>query len=137
MSLYVDSSAWYASIDRDDVDHGRAVSALDSDEPRVSSDHVLVETWRLLAHRVGWRIADRFWSTMLDGDVHVEIVGRRDLDDALAVRRAFPDQSFSLVDCTSFVVMERLRLTRVAAFDDDFAVYRYGARRDRSFTLVR
>jgi predicted nucleic acid-binding protein len=74
---------------------------------------------------------------MLDGAAHVEIVDRTDLDRALAVREAYPDQTFSLVDCTSFVVMERLRIHRVATYDDDFAVYRHGPRQDRAFQVVR
>lgn len=137
MSLYVDSSAWYAAVDRDDVDHDRAVAVLDTDEPKVCSDHVLVETWRLLAHRVGWHIADELWATMLGGAAHVEIVGTADLANAFGVREVFPDQRFSLVDCTSFAVMERLRIVRVATFDDDFAVYRHGVRRDKAFQVVR
>jgi predicted nucleic acid-binding protein len=137
VTIYVDSSAWYAAIDRDDVDHTRAVVVLDTDEPKVSSDHVLLETWRLLAHRVGWTIADNFWQAMLGDAAHVEIVGRGDLDAALEVRQRFDDQSFSLADCTSFVVMERLRLDRVATYDDDFLIYRYGPRGDRAFHVVR
>lgn len=137
MTLYVDSSAWYAAIDRDDVDHVRAVSALETDEPKVSSDHVLLETWRLLAHRVGWTIADRFWETMLAGAAHVECVERGDLDAALHTRQRFSDQSFSLADCTSFAIMQRLRLDRVASYDDDFLVYRYGPQSERAFQIVR
>jgi predicted nucleic acid-binding protein len=34
------------------------------------------------------------------------------------------------------VVMERLGITRVASFDDDFAVYRYGRSRARAFEIV-
>jgi hypothetical protein len=33
--------------------------------------------------------------------------------------------------------MERLGISRVASFDDHFAVYRYGPRRSRSFDVVR
>jgi hypothetical protein len=33
--------------------------------------------------------------------------------------------------------MERLGLSRVASFDSDFAVYRYGRNRDRAFEVVR
>ena len=33
--------------------------------------------------------------------------------------------------------MERMGLSRVASFDADFAVYRYGPGRERAFTLLR
>jgi uncharacterized protein len=33
--------------------------------------------------------------------------------------------------------MERLGLTRAASFDDDFAVYRYGRRREKAFEVLR
>lgn len=33
--------------------------------------------------------------------------------------------------------MLRLGLTRAASFDADFAVYRFGRRRDRAFDVVR
>lgn len=74
-------------MDRDDVDRERAVAVLDTEEAAVCSDHVLVETWRLLARWVGWHVADRAWSVMLHGDVHVEIVGRGDLERALTPAR--------------------------------------------------
>lgn len=60
-----------------------------------------------------------------------------DLETAWAIGQAFLDQSFSIVDRTSFAVMERLGLTRVASFDEDFAVYRYGRNRDRAFDVLR
>jgi uncharacterized protein len=50
---------------------------------------------------------------------------------------AFRDQKFSIVDRTSFAVMHRLGLHRVASFDDDFAIYRYGRSRDRAFSVLR
>ena len=37
----------------------------------------------------------------------------------------------------SFAVMERLGLTRVASFDRDFAIYRYGRNRTRAFEVLR
>jgi hypothetical protein len=33
--------------------------------------------------------------------------------------------------------MERLGITRVASFDRDFAIYRYGPNRDRAFEVLR
>jgi uncharacterized protein len=34
-------------------------------------------------------------------------------------------------------VMERLGVSRVASFDRDFAIYRYGRKRDKAFEVLR
>jgi predicted nucleic acid-binding protein len=103
----------------------------------VTTDHVLVETWLLLRNRLGREPADRFWELLRQGMVHLEPVTSADLERAWAIGEAFSDQDFSIIDRTSFVVMQRLGLERAASFDADFAVFRYGRRRDRAFTLVR
>ena len=136
MSLFVDTSVWYAAASRDDRSNARAKEVL-LDERRVLTDHVLVETWRLLAHRHSWDVADRWWGGIRAGVAEIEMVGEVDLERAWEVGQRFVDQDFSVVDRTSFVVMERLGLTRVASFDDHFAVYRYGPRRERAFSVVR
>ena len=60
-----------------------------------------------------------------------------DLDVGWRIGEIFDDQRFSMVDRTSFAVMERLEITQVISFDDDFVIYRYGPNRDRSFEVVR
>ena len=59
------------------------------------------------------------------------------MNAAWAIGEAFHDQNFSIVDRTSFAVMERLGINRAASFDDDFAVYRYGRSRERAFEVIR
>ena len=46
-------------------------------------------------------------------------------------------QDFSIVDRTSFAVMRRLGIDRVASLDEHFAVFRFGPKRRQSFTIVR
>lgn len=136
MSVFVDSSFWFAAVVKRDRDNARSKAILREAGRPVTTDHVLVETWLLLNSRYHRRGAERFWETVRRG-AHVEIVTAADLEAAWAIGGAFPDQEFSIVDRTSFAVMERLGLTRVASFDADFAVYRYGRNRDRAFEVLR
>jgi hypothetical protein len=101
------------------------------------TDHVLVETWRLVNSKISRGAADRFWSAIRDGAAVLEKVTLADLEAAWAIGSAFPDQSFSIVDCTSFAVMERLRITQVASFDRHFAIYRCGPSREKAFEIIR
>ena len=101
------------------------------------TDHVLVETWRLVNSKIDRRAADRFWSAIRNGAATLEKVTLADLEGAWNIGAAFPDQSFSIVDCTSFAVMERLRITQVATFDHHFAIYRYGPSRNKAFEVIR
>ena len=60
-----------------------------------------------------------------------------DLEHAWQMRNTFQDQSFSLVDRTSFAMMERLGISNVISFDDDFLIYRFGPDRRQAFEVVR
>jgi len=137
VSLFVDTSAWYAGADRSDRSHRRAKAVLAVDETLVTTDHVLVETWVLLRHRLGRAAAERFWEGLRAGAAEVEAVAAADLAVAWAAGESFPDQDFSIVDRTSFAVMQRLGLRRVAAFDDDFSVFRFGRGRRQAFEVLR
>src|SRR5207245_7606068 len=105
-------------------------------EELLTTDHVLVESWLLMHHRLGEAAAGRFWAGLRAGAARLEAVIASDLDAAWRIGESFPDQDFSIVDRTSFAAMERLGVHRAASFDSDFAIYRFGARRDRSFTIV-
>lgn len=137
MSLFVDSSAWYAAADTSDRSNTRATVILSAGEHLVTTDHVLVETWLLLRHRLHRQAAEQLWEGLRAGVASIEPVTAADMETAWAISQAFPDQDFSIVDRTSFAVMQRLGIQRVAAFDDDFAVFRYGRNRSRAFEVVR
>ena len=59
------------------------------------------------------------------------------MGSATGIAQAFADQDFSIVDCTSFAVMQRLGVYCAALFGDDFAVFRFGRARRRAFEVVR
>lgn len=137
VSLFVDTSMWYAAADAGDRGNARAREVLSTGKDLVVTDHVLVETWLLVRRRLGRHAADGLWDGLRGGIASIEAVTLADLEVARGIREGYPDQDFSIVDLTSFTVMQRLGLQRVATFDSDFAVYRYGPKRGRAFTVVR
>jgi len=136
MSLFVDTSIWYAAADSSDRSNARSKAILRSGETLVTSDHVLVETWTLLHHKLGRKAAERFWEGLRSGIALIEAVTLADLEVAWDVGVSWRDQDFSIVDCTSFAVMRRLGIDRVASLDAHFAVFRFGPKRRQSFHVV-
>jgi predicted nucleic acid-binding protein len=128
---------WYAAADRGEAFNVRAKALLNSEDSLVTTDHVLVETWLLIRQRLSKEAAQQFWAGMRSGVARMICVGEADLEHAWNLGAAWSDQSFSVADLTSFAVMLRLGLERVASLDDDFAVFRYGPARRRAFEIVR
>jgi predicted nucleic acid-binding protein len=136
MSVFVDTSVWYAAADSSDVDNRKAKRLINVGEPLVVSDHVLAETWTLLCVRLGRKRAEQFWEHLRSGVAALEFVGPADLEMAWHIGVDWPDQEFSLIDRTSFAVMRRLGIERVASLDHHFAVFRFGPQRRRAFTVL-
>ena len=132
MRVFVDSSVWFAAANTREHRNKRAKQLLLGLNAPLTTDHVLVETWLLLNSRIHRHAAEQFRRGLRIGAVEVEKVTAADLEAAWAIGEAFPDQAFSIVDRTSFALMERLGLTRAASFDDDFAVYLLRARAGQS-----
>ena len=137
MSLFVDTSVWYAVADYSDHSNDRAKAILKCGETLVTSDHVLVETWTLLHHKINRRAAERFWEGLRSGIAVIEAVSLADLEVAWDIGVSWRDQDFSIVDRTSFAVMRRLGIDRVASLDADFAIFRFGPKRRQSFHVLR
>jgi uncharacterized protein len=120
--LFVDTSAWYAYANRRDPDHRAVREVLESPGLRlITSDFVFDETVTLCRYRLGHDIAAAVGNVLRDGAT-IDIV-RVSADDDRQAWRLFlerPDQRYSFTDCTSFVLMRRLRLGRAVSLDEDF-----------------
>lgn len=136
MSTFVDSSVWFAAASARDRNNGLAKSILASLDRWTLTGHVLAETWQLLSARFGKEVAETFWGRLRESGAVVEPVTASDLEAASRIEATYPDEEFSLVDRTSFAVMERLGITQAASFSPSFAAYRYGVRK-RPFRIVR
>jgi uncharacterized protein len=136
VTVFVDTSAWYAAADRDDTSHTRAAARLEEFTGQlVTSDHILIETWYLAASRLAPDIAERLVNSIRAGIARVENTLLSDLEAGAATGAAFPDQDFSIVDRTSWSVMIRLGVHEAIAFDRDYSIYRFGRGRKQAFTV--
>jgi uncharacterized protein len=112
--VFIDASVWFAAALKRDVHNERAKAILEQISTPITTDHVLLETWMLLRSRYNHDAAERFWDGIRACGVQVETVTPADLAGAWAAGQAFSDHELSLVDRTSFAVMERLRIATAA-----------------------
>jgi predicted nucleic acid-binding protein len=137
LTVFIDTSVWFAAANIGDRHNARAKKILAAAKAPILTDHILIEGWRLLQSRVHRPAAEQFWLAIRRGVAQLEKVTPADLDLAWTIGDAFPDQDFSIVDRTSFAVMERLGINKVASFDHHFAIYRFGRNRDKAFEVLR
>jgi predicted nucleic acid-binding protein len=100
------------------------------------NDHLIVEGWLLIGSRLGRRAAMRFWDGVSIGVFTLAGITAEDFRRAREIAQEWPDQAFSIVDCTSFALIERLDIRRAFAFDKHFRVVRLGWRRHRALEVV-
>lgn len=124
-AIFVDTSAWYALVDRGDPDHPIVALAFEANSGRlVTSNYVLDEVFTLVRFRLGLPVATAFGKELLRGEVaRIERLKAVDEHEAWRIFASFDDQTFSFTDCTSFAVMSRLGTDTALAVDQDFRAY--------------
>ena len=121
--IFVDTSALYAVLDRDDQNHPLAKSTwsslLQADDALIVTNYVVVEATALVQHRLGMEAVRALCGDILPAlDMHW--IGEDEHKHAQNALLAADRRKVSLVDCSSFHVM-RSRMMRAAfAFDPHF-----------------
>jgi predicted nucleic acid-binding protein len=123
VTVFVDTSALYSVLDRDDVNHTAAAQTYEElldDDSLLTHAYVVVETAALVQRRLGMdavrALVDdtlpAFEVALVDEPLHRAATGAM-----LAAGR----RDVSLVDWTSFELMRSRGVMRAFAFDSDFA----------------
>jgi len=89
----------------------------------VTTNFVLVELHALMTNRVAASVATNALFEIEAGDTVIVRVEPEDEAHARRILRQYTDKGFSLLDATSFAVMERLNLDPALSFDKHFAQY--------------
>lgn len=123
MRIYIDTSAFYALLDRDDRNHRHAKriwgGILEEENILLTSNYVLVESFALIQHRLGMKAVTGFYEAILpliniiwvNEDTH-----RAGTSGLITASR----RELSLVDCISFEIIRNSGVDKVFAFDPHF-----------------
>ncbi len=123
--IFADSGYWIALMYPGDALHSRARTMADDlgSTPIVTTQMVLAEALNFMA---GLGESRRLFATelvqRLQNNPNVEIVPQSDSHFNASLQRyaSRQDQSWSLTDCASFIVMEERGITGALAHDEDF-----------------
>ena len=123
--IFVDTSAWYALVDKSDCDHTSAVNLVRNlTRPLIATNYVFDETLTLIKVKLGQRIATDFGRKLWNQELAMRIlVTKKDEQRAWDLFSQYDDKGFSFTDCTSFAVMERMKIDTAFVFDDHFTQY--------------
>ena len=125
--VFVDTSGWYAVIDRRDRYHRRAEEAirglLKVGRRLITTDYVVDEAGTLAKARAGALAATRLLDLLRESRaVEWEWIGSDRFARAEARFRKQADQAFSFTDCTSFEVMRERSLRAALTSDHHFRI---------------
>jgi len=124
VSVFVDTSALFALLDRDDRGHERTAATwtemLSGPHPLVTSNYVLLETTALLQRRLGLAAVHDLADHLIPL-LHVRWIAEPMHRRAMRRLRRTDRRELSLVDCSSFELMEAEGMHDALALDEDFA----------------
>lgn len=123
MSTFVDTSAFLAVLDADDLNHNIAkdtwTALISREEALTCTNYVLIETLALLQNRLGMGAVRTFQEDIFSLLIveWVDEAGHRAGVNALLIAAR---KKLSLVDCISFDSMRRLGIKSAFVFDQHF-----------------
>jgi len=124
MRIFVDTSGFFALLDRDDANHKKArkiwSDVLNPENTLITSNYVIVESFALIQHRLGLEALRGFHEDMLPL-INIEWIDAEIHKSGVSALLAASRRKLSLVDCVSFETMRTLGIKTVFAFDPHFA----------------
>ena len=122
--VYVDTSAFYALMDRADFYHHSAKelwpSLLEDSISLQTSNYVVSESLSLIQHRLGSTAANIWYKDIL-GVLNVHWVDQATHHRAYELWMGLGRRKHSLVDCIGYIIMHRNQIEKVFCFKRGYA----------------
>jgi predicted nucleic acid-binding protein len=126
--ILIDTGAFYALIDRNDVNHDEAkrfYGKIAGKETLCTSLPILTEAWLLIEARIGSYFANKLWMSVSQGIFDILELNRDDLKSALEIENKYHEAGFGFVDSTCFALCEKYRIRNVFTYDRKrFSIYK-------------
>jgi predicted nucleic acid-binding protein len=123
MSIFIDTSAFLAILDKDDEHHNQAAEVwrniLMSTETLVTTNYVLVETCALVQNRLGVPAVKAFQEDIIPV-LRIQWIDHASHQAAAGIMLTAKRKKLSLVDCASFETMRRLGIKTSFTLDRHF-----------------
>jgi len=123
MTVFVDTSAFYAILDAEDDHHSEAIRVLEglrNQKARlVTSSYVIAECCALIQKRLGMKVVGAFRSHLLP-IVTVSWIGEGVHEEGFNYFLICGRHGPSFVDSVSFALMRSLKTDKAFAFDNHF-----------------
>ena len=123
MNIFIDTSAFFAVLDKRDGNHSAAdriwQRIITAGDVLLCHNYVLVEISALLQHRLGLEAVRTFEEDIVPL-LNVLWIDERAHRSAVSALLAASRRSLSLVDCVSFEVMRAAGIRTSFAYDSDF-----------------
>ena len=122
--MFVDTSAFYALLDRSDHWHGEARQGFErlaqQRRPLFTSNLIIAETYVLARYALGHAVAVRWLDSLA---LNLAFQSEHDHERIRELLARYEDKDFSYTDAASFVFMERLGVPTAFTFDAHFRQY--------------
>jgi predicted nucleic acid-binding protein len=122
-NVFIDTSAFYALMDRSDSYHEKARnlwgSLLDEESHLKTTNYIIIETLALIQSRLGFEAAHLYSSDII-GLIDILWVDEPRHNLAFELWLSLGRKKLSLVDCVSFITMRYYSLENVFGFDRHF-----------------
>lgn len=125
MKIFIDTSAFVALANRDDLNHQIAkelfLNSIKKNERFITTNYVISETITLIRFQAGFdkacEFGRKFRNTKLIDVYWID----RILDDKIwGIFLKYKDKDFSYIDCSSFTVMKNNNIQYAFTFDKHF-----------------
>ncbi len=124
-TVFVDTSFLIALLRSNDSDHAKALALYQQVKAakirKMTSEYVLLELGNGLSRLGARRLAVDFFNQIYyDNSFEIVPATTAIFTDALALFKARSDKEWGLVDCTSFIIMQRYKVDTALSADHHF-----------------